>query len=189
MNIVRRLKDGLVQHVCKYPIMLTKDRLTYVGFSSRSINTSTHEVITGITLPVNFIIKGSGYNKGVWSTLDKRFKTTYLTQTKERVKTLIGERYNNLAENVTADTTLGFSVAGSHVDIINFAIGKEFYLPVVRASDDLMYPVKNSDYDTIDRAIKINGIRLKATKWGHQAAVDAMLTVEEVQRYNWRLGW
>jgi hypothetical protein len=189
MNIVRRLKDGSVQHVCKYPIMLTNDRLTYVGFSSRTINTSTHEVVTDVLLPVGFIIKGFGYNNGVWTNIDKRFKTTYLTQMKNNVNQLIKEKYDRLAENITADTTLGFSVAGSHVDIINFAIGKEFYLPVVRASDNKMHPVNQTDYDTIDRAIKVNGIRLKATKWAHQSTVDSLTTVEEVRKYNWRLGW
>jgi hypothetical protein len=189
MNIVRRLKDGLVQHVCKYPILLTDDRLAYVGFSSRKINTSTHEVVTDILLPANFIIKGTGYNEGVWSTVNGRLKTTYLTQMKNNVKLLIKEKYDSLASSVTADTTLGFRVAGSHVDIINFAIGKEFYLPVVRASDNVMHPVGQSDYDTIDRAIKINGIQLKAAKWHHQATVDSLNTVDEVRQYKWRIGW
>jgi hypothetical protein len=189
MNIVRRLKDGLVQHVCKYPIMLTADRLAYVGFSSRSIDTSTHEVINGITLPTEFILKGWGYNEGIWSTLNGRLKTTYLTQTKNVVKLLIKEKYDKLAENITADTTLGFRVAGSHVDIINFSIGKEFHLPAVRASDNIMHPVEQADYDTIDAAIKINGIRLKAAKWHHQAAVDSLTTVEEVRKYDWKIGW
>jgi hypothetical protein len=189
MNIVRRLKDGLVQHVCKYPILLTDDRLAYVGFSSRAIDTSTHEVLTDITLPSEFILKGWGYNDGVWSPLSTRLKTTYLTQMKNKVKLRIKEKYDNLAENVTADTTLGFRVAGSHVDIINFAIGKEFHLPAVRAADNIMHPVEQADYDTIDSAIKINGIRLKAAKWHHQSVVDSLTTVEDVRRYKWKAGW
>jgi hypothetical protein len=191
MNIVRRLTDGLVEYVCKYPILLTADRLSYVGFSSRSVNTSTHEVLTGINLdlPTNFILKGSGYNDGVWSVIDETVKTTYLAQLKTEVNQLIKEKYDSLADNVTADTSLGFRVAGSHVDIINFAIGKEFYLPAVRSSDNIMHPVSNSDYDIIDRAIKINGIRLKGIKWTHQSTVDSLTTIKEVQKYNWRLGW
>jgi hypothetical protein len=191
MNIVRRLSDGLVEHVCKYPILLTADRLSYIGFSSRSVNNLTHEVITGIDLdaPAGFTLKGSGYNNGVWSVIDKTVKVTYLDQVKAEVNQTIKEKYDSLADNVTADTSLGFRVAGSHVDIINFAIGKEFHLPAVRSSDNTMHPVDNSDYDIIDRAIKINGIRLKSIKWTHQTAVDALDTVKEVQKYNWRLGW
>jgi hypothetical protein len=189
MNIVRRLNDGLVEYVCKYPILLTSDRLAYVGFSSRTVNTSTHEVLTGIDLTTEFILKGSGYNGGVWSVVDKTIKTTYIDQLKSEVKQNIKEMYDELAEGVTADTTLGFRVAGSHVDIINFSIGKEFYLPAVRSSDNVMHPVQNSDYDIIDRAIKINGIRLKGVKWTHQSTVDSLSTIQEVQKYNWRLGW
>jgi hypothetical protein len=191
MNIVRRLKDGLVEHVCKYPILLTADRLAYVGFSSRSINTSTHEVVNDVDLdyPAGFILKGSGYNDGVWSIINKRSKTTYLDKLKSEVKNRIKEKYDSLADGVTADTTLGYSVEASHNDIINFGIGKEFNLPAVRSSDDIMYPVKNSDYDVIDSAIKINGIRLKGTKWAHQSIVDSLNTIEEVRKYNWRLGW
>lgn len=169
--------------------MLTDDRLTYVGFSSRTVNTSTHEVLTNIDLPVEFVLKGSGYNEGGWSIVDKTVKITYLNQLKNQVKNLIKDKYDTLAENVTADTSLGFRVAGSHVDIINFSIGKEFHLPAVRAADNTMHPVQNSDYDIIDRAIKINGILLKAAKWNHQATVDSLATIKEVQMYNWRLGW
>jgi hypothetical protein len=191
MNIVRRKSDGLVEYVCKYPILLTSDRLSYVGFSSKSVNTLTHEVLTDIDLnvPTGFTLNCSRYNDGVWSTVDKTTKVTYLNYLKVEVNQLIEKKYKSLADNVTADTTLGFSVAGSHVDIINFAIGKEFHLPAVRSSDNVMHPVNNSDYDIIDRAIKINGIRLKGAKWSHQAIVDSFTTVEEVQKYNWRLGW
>jgi hypothetical protein len=191
MNIVRRLSDGLVEYVCKYPILLTTDRLAYVGFSSRSVGTSTHEVLNNIDLdsPTGFTLKGSGYNGGVWSIIDKTIKVTYLDQLKNEVKQLIKEKYDDLAEGVTADTTLGFSVEASHVDIINFSIGKEFHLPAVRASDDTMHPVQNSDYDIIDAAIKINGIRLKGIKWTHQATVDSLTTIKEVQMYDWRIGW
>jgi hypothetical protein len=189
MNIVRRLKDGLVEYVCKYPILLTDDRLAYVGFSSRSVSTSTHEVLTDIVLPTEFVLKGSGYNDGVWSIVDDTLAITYLDQLKNQVKQLIKEKYDGLAEDVTADTTLGFRVAGSHVDIINFAIGKEFHLPAVRAADNTMHLVENADYDVIDSAIKINGIRLKGAKWNHQSAVDSLTTLEEVRKYDWRLGW
>jgi hypothetical protein len=189
MNIVRRLKDGLVEYVCYYPILLTSNRLAYVGFSSKIVSTSTHEVISNITLPVKFVLKGSGYNKGVWSVINKTIKITYLDQLKNEVKQLIKEKYDVLAENVTANTSLGFAVDASHVDIINFSIGKEFHLPAVRASDDTMHPVQNSDYDIIDAAIKINGIRLKSVKWSHQSFVDSLSTVEEVRKYNWRIGW
>jgi hypothetical protein len=191
MNIVRRLKDGLVEYVCKYPILLTDDRLAYLGFISRSVNTSTHEVVNDVDIdyPVGFILKGSGYNDGVWSIVDKTIKITYLNQIKAEVKQLIKGKYDDLADGVTTDTSLGFDVEASHNDIINFEIGKEFHLPAVRASDDTMHLVKNSDYDVIDSAIKINGIRLKGAKWNHQAAVDSLTTIEEVRKYNWRIGW
>jgi hypothetical protein len=191
MNIVRRKSDGLVEYVCKYPILLTSDRLAYVGFSTRSVNNLTHEVINDIDIdfPKGFTLKGSGYNDGVWSVIDETVNVTYLDQVKAEVNQLIKEKYSSYENGVTTDTTLGFSVEASHVDIINFAIGKEFNLPAVRASDDTMHPVQNSDYDIIDSAIKINGIRLKGTKWNHQSAVNSLNTIEEVRKYNWGLGW
>ena len=106
-----------------------------------------------------------------------------LADVKVLLKSSIKERFLDKEANPIVDTGLGFSVNGGRKNIEDFKVGQKYSFPSVKASDNIFYPITNTDYDTIVTALEMNGILLYQTKWAKEAEVEALLTVADCELY------
>ena len=189
MNFTRRLSDGLVQYASAHAMVLTNTHLSFGGFTTASVTSGTHEIISDVVIPENIVLNGCGYSDGSWAVVDTVVVERHIISLKLKIKAAVKVKYDEIAENAVADTGLGFTVDAKHNDIINFGIGKKYYLPQAKAANNTLHNVDQDGYDTIIAAIEINGIRLLGAKWAHETAIDSLTTVKEVMDYDWSIGW
>jgi len=81
-------------------------------------------------------------------------------------------------------TSLGFSVDGSMNDLLNFQIGKELQLPIIKDSEGIEHSVVLSDYDIILLEIKVYGINQYKNKWDFENTIKNICnSAEEIEQF------
>ena len=187
--IVTVSSNGTISsHVSIYPPYLEAQRITHypkgitvdAGVFVEDIK--YYEVLDGVnpTLKPNWVALKAA---------DIEAAKPSLEEVKAKRKAEVKSLFLEAAKNPTADTGLGYSVEANYSDLRDFEIGRDFALPNVIASDNTSHPVDDAGYVAIISAIKLNGLGLKQNKWVHDAAIEALTTVQEVVDYDITTGW
>lgn len=94
--------------------------------------------------------------------------------------------FKEASERPEVDTGLGFSVDGSHTDLLNFEIAHKYAVlsgeenAYIKASDNTMKLIAVTDYETIIQSIELNGIGLYQIKWAKEVEIESSLVPWEI---------
>jgi len=92
MKIVRRLLDGLVQYKTTEPHELTDKFYKSDGIKAIDIRNTTHEVIEGIELPLDYRNGIFAYNDGAWTVFNQELLDKILA---DELETLLASQKQN----------------------------------------------------------------------------------------------
>lgn len=162
---------------------MAEETLTYYVYDNKGVYTGESKSVTKYhTYPHNstFLELPVGYVQGVnfarltqegWEVLTDYPVT--LDELKAVKLAEVKEKYLSIRSDPKADTGLGFYVNSSYENLVDFQVGLDAGLLVVRDYNNQYQTVTLVEMQQIVDAIKAFGLSLKQNKWTLESAVEA----------------
>ena len=160
MKIVRRLSDGLVQYKTTEPHELTDKYYKSDGVKAIDINNITHEVVSGVTLPIDYHAGAYAYNSGVWTVANQTVLDANVLRVDKAQATSIIENRMQVGEDIIRDFTIFV-----FLKVINEGLPKAQAIAGLEFFHDAMLPLRAGQ-------MELAKTRVEALTPGNQDLID-----------------